>query len=268
MKNVRNILLVSASLLATTNALAAEPCLPLSYQNLDRVDCKVINQPLHADRLALAQDARSIILPSAPRLPALSPVAQEEAAAQMPARTNPAAHQAPSAQPAAGTPKTDTQTNAANANPQSNSAAPAISVSYRIEQIPSADDVAIARLNQQEATSTYLSAYNIETQQVQVSVRYVSYNVVDARDPSVSVARVISTDRVVAFAVREEQPSSPAGNGDNQNPAGPAQESPKADTPQNDTPRAESPKTDTQPGNQDGGNHPDGKPESPETRPS
>lgn len=267
MKNVRNILLVSASLLATTNALAAEPCLPLSYQNLDRVDCKVINQPLHADRLALAQDARSIILPSAARLPALSPVAQEEAA-QMPARTNPAAHQAPSAQPAAGTPKTDTQTNAANANPQSNSAAPAISVSYRIEQIPSADDVAIARLNQQEATSTYLSAYNIETQQVQVSVRYVSYNVVDARDPSVSVARVISTDRVVAVAVREEQPSSPAGNGDNQNPAGPAQESPKADTPQNDTPRAESPKTDTQPGNQDGGNHPDGKPESPETRPS
>ena len=267
MKNVRNILLVSASLLATTNALAAEPCLPLSYQNLDRVDCKVINQPLHADRLALAQDARSIILPSSARLPALSPVAQEEAA-QMPARTNPAAHQAPSAQPAAGTPKTDTQTNAANANPQSNSAAPAISVSYRIEQIPSADDVAIARLNQQEATSTYLSAYNIETQQVQVSVRYVSYNVVDARDPSVSVARVISTDRVVAVAVREEQPSSPAGNAGNQNPAGPAQESPKADTPQNDTPRAESPKTDTQPGNQDGGNHPDGKPESPETRPS
>ena len=267
MKNVRNILLVSASLLATTNALAAEPCLPLSYQNLDRVDCKVINQPLHADRLALAQDARSIILPSAPRLPALSPVAQEEAA-QMPARTNPAAAQVASTQPAAGTPKTDTQTNAANANPQSNSAAPAISVSYRIEQIPSADDVAIARLNQQEATTTYLGAYNIETQQVQVSVRYVSYNVVDARDPSVSVARVISTDRVVAFAVREEQPSSPAGNGDNQNPAGPAQESPKADTPQNDTPRAESPKTDTQPGNQDGGNHPDGKPESPETRPS
>jgi hypothetical protein len=266
MKNVRNILLVSASLLATTNALAAEPCLPLSYQNLDRVDCKVINQPLHAaDRLALAQDARSIILPSAARLPALSPVAQEEEAAQMPARTNPAAAQVASTQPAAGTPKTDTQ---ANANPQSATAAPAISVSYRTQQIPSADDVAIARLNQQEATTTYLGAYNIETQQVQVSVRYVSYNVVDARDPSVSVARVISTDRVVAVAVREEQPSSPAGNGRNQNPAGPAQESPKADTPQNDTPRAESPKTDTQPGNQDGGNHPDGKPESPETRPS
>lgn len=268
MKNVRNILLVSASLIATTNALAAEPCLPLSYQTLDRVDCKVINQPLHADRLALGQDARLIILPSAARLPALNPVAQEAAAAQMPARTNPAAHQAASAQPAAGTPKTDTQANAANANPQPATAAPAISVSYRTQQIPSADDVDIARLNQQEATSTYLSAYNIETQQVQVSVRYVSYNVVDARDPSVWVARVISTDRVVAVAVREEQPSSPAGNAGNQNPAGPTQESPKADTPQNDTPRAESPKTDTQPGNQDGGNHPDGKPESPETRPS